>query len=174
MTDPRYPTGRFQLEGPITDARRAEWIAAIAAAPAELRSAVDGLTPEQLETPYRPGGWTVRQVVHHLPDSHLNAYIRHRLTLTEDRPTIKPYQQHLWAELFDARNAPIEASLALFEGLHARWTMLLSSLAPADFRREFQHPESGRMVLEENLAMYAWHGRHHIAQINSATNVRSM
>ena len=166
MDDPRYPIGPFSYEGPQTPARRLDCIARIAAAPANLRQSVAGLTDAQLDTPYRDGGWSVRQVVHHVPDSHLNAYTRIRLTLTEPTPTIKPYFEHLWAELPDARSAPVEISLALLEGLHGRWVPLLRSLGPAEWELEFVHPEHGRKwSLDEVLAMYAWHGEHHTAHI---------
>lgn len=165
--DLRYPIGPFKLEGEVTPERRSEWIDAIAAAPASLRAAVSGLSDQQLDTPYREGGWTVRQVVHHLPDSHANSYMRFRLALTEANPTIKPYSQQLWADLVDARTAPIEPSLQLLEGMHCRWVILLRSLSPADFARTFLHPENGPMTLDRNLALYAWHGRHHVAHITS-------
>jgi uncharacterized damage-inducible protein DinB len=135
-----------------------------------LRSAVADLNEDQLATPYRPGGWNVRQVVHHLPDSHLNSYIRFRLALTEDNPVVKPYQEAAWAELHDARSAPIELSLALLESLHQRWALLLRSLSERDFARTFQHPELGQLTLAWNLGLYAWHGRHHLAHI---TNLRT-
>jgi hypothetical protein len=152
----------------MTDARRAACVARIAAAPAALRAAVAGLSDTQLDTPYRPGGWTVRQVVHHVPDSHLNAYVRIRLALTEDTPTIKPYEEARWAELPDARALPIEASLALLEGLHARWVGLLGGLGAADGARQFHHPEHGRLItVDELIAMYAWHGEHHVAHVTS-------
>jgi DinB superfamily len=166
MDDPRYPIGRFAYQGTQTPEQRLECIARIAAAPASLRKAASRLDDAQLDTPYRDGGWTVRQVVHHVPDSHLNAYARFRLALTEPTPTIRPYQEHLWAELSDARSAPIEVSLALLEALHRRWVMLLRSLGPADWQRRYHHPESGReWSLDEVLAMYAWHGEHHIAHV---------
>ena len=166
MDDPRYPIGPFAYEGPQTPERRLDCIARIAAAPANLRKAVAGLTDAQLDTPYRDGGWTVRQVVHHVPDSHLNAYTRFRLTLTEPTPTIKPYFEHLWAELPDARGAPVEISLALLEALHRRWVPLLRSLGPAEWELKFLHPEHGReWSLDEVLAMYAWHGEHHTAHV---------
>jgi len=128
---------------------------------------VAGLSEPQLDTPYRPGGWTVRQVVHHVPDSHINSYVRFRLALTENEPTVKPYDESRWAELADSRTAHIETSLALLESLHERWVLLLRSLSPADFRRQFRHPELGAVSLEKNLALYAWHGRHHVAHITS-------
>ena len=165
-TDLRYPIGRFSLEGEPTDERRQDWIAAIASTPTELRAAVAGLTDAQLDTPYRPGGWTVRQVAHHVPDSHLNAYTRFKLALTEDEPTIKPYDEARWAELPDARSAPVEPSLSLLASLHERWVLLLRQLGPEEFARTFHHPEHGRaLALGKVLAMYAWHGRHHTAHI---------
>ncbi len=167
LTDPRYPIGAFRYEGPASEAQRQAWIEDIARAPARLRTAVRGLDEARLDTPYREGGWTVRQVAHHVPDSHMNAYMRFRLALTEDRPTIKPYDQSLWAELEDARTAPVELSLVLLESLHDRWVRLLRSMGPADFARTFRHPEMGDTLLplERLLALYAWHGRHHTAQI---------
>lgn len=167
MTDLSYPIGRFQFEGEVTPARRAEWIDQIEEAPAKLRAAVSGLSGQQLDTPYRPGGWTVRQVVHHLPDSHLNSYVRFKLALTEDAPTIKPYNEALWAELGEARTAPVEISLALLDALHRRWVLFLRSLRPEDFARTFRHPALGIMTLDRNVALYAWHGRHHVAHITS-------
>jgi hypothetical protein len=153
------------LEGEITGDRRELWIAQIAGAPAQLRTALGGLSEDQLSMPYRPGGWTLRQLAHHLPDSHMNSYTRFRLALTEENPTIKPYHEDRWADLADARTAPVDLSLRLLEALHARWVMLLRSLAPDDFKRTFQHPELGPMTLERNLALYAWHGRHHVAHV---------
>ena len=167
MTDLRYPIGKFQLEGDITEERRRGWIAEIEQTPARLRAAVDGLSPEQLDTPYRPGGWTVRQVVHHLPDSHLNSYVRFKLALTEDGPTIKPYDEQKWAELNDSRSAPVYVSLALLESLHQRWVLVLRSMSEADFARAFRHPELGVRTLDQTVALYAWHGRHHVAHITS-------
>jgi hypothetical protein len=128
---------------------------------------VYGLSPEQLETPYRPGGWTVRQVVHHLADSHMNSYIRMKLAVTEERPTVKPYDEKRWADLEDARTAPVELSLTLLDSLHMRWVSWLRSLAPADFARTFRHPESGILSLDTALHYYEWHGRHHTAHITS-------
>jgi uncharacterized damage-inducible protein DinB len=165
MEDLRYPIGKFSVEGEITPDRRQDWISQIAAAPSLLRAALGGLSDEKLSTPYRPGGWTLRQLAHHMPDSHMNSYVRFRLALTEDEPTIKPYQEDRWAELDDARTAPVEVSLALLDSLHARWVLLLGSLADADWQRTFRHPERGPMTLERNLALYAWHGRHHIAHV---------
>jgi uncharacterized damage-inducible protein DinB len=166
--DLRYPIGKFRFEGPGDLERRARWIEEIERAPAALRAAIAGLAPSQLDTPYRDEGWTVRQVVHHVPDSHLNAYTRFKLALTENEPTIKPYEESRWAELPDGRSGPIEPSLALLENLHVRWVRLLRAMDPADFSRKFRHPEHGRsMELNESLALYAWHGRHHVAHITS-------
>jgi len=167
MSDPRYPIGKFQVLDHPDDNMRIEFIQRIADTPSEVKTAVQGLTENQLDTPYREGGWTVRQVVHHLPDSHINSYVRFRLALTEDEPTIKPYNEHLWAELFDARTAPVALSLQLLESLHERWVMLLRSLKPSDFSRTFRHPEHGARNLDWLLQLYAWHGRHHVAHITS-------
>jgi uncharacterized damage-inducible protein DinB len=168
MEDPRYPIGRFRYSAKLDPESRARCIAEIAAAPGHLRAAVADLMPTQLNTRYREGGWTVRQVVHHVPDSHLNAYTRFKLALTEDEPTIKPYDEARWAELADVRAAPVETSLTLLECLHRRWVLLLRELTAADLSRRFKHPEQGRSIeLDEVLAMYAWHGRHHVAQIAS-------
>ena len=167
-SDPRYPVGPFQTRDSLTSAERRAMIDTIAAAPARLREAVRGLGDAQLDTPYREGGWTVRQVVHHVPDSHLNAYIRLKLALTEDEPTIKPYDESEWAQLSDARDTPTEVSLTLLESLHARWVGLLRSLGDGDFRRTFKHPEhSGTQNLDWLVAMYEWHSRHHVAHITS-------
>lgn len=166
MTDDlRYPIGKFTPDGAVTGELRRNWIAQIEAAPAQLRAAVSGLSPQQLDTPYRPGGWTVRQVVHHLADSHLNSYVRFKLALTESEPTIKPYDEAQWAELSDDRRAPVEISLDLLEALHRRWVLLLESFTPADFTKTFVHPELGVQTLESTVGIYAWHGRHHTAQI---------
>jgi hypothetical protein len=165
MTDLRFPIGRFKMDEDITEDQRHRFIEEIKDAPARLRAVVSGLSPEQLDTPYRPGGWTVRQVVHHLPDSHLNSYARFRLALTEDEPAIKTYHEDKWAELSDARTAPIELSLALLESLHERWVLLLKSLSAADWARAFRHPDLGLVPLEKNVGLYAWHGKHHVAHI---------
>jgi len=165
MEDLRYPIGRFVRPAEVTEARLREAIADIAAAPARLRAAVAGLSGEQLDTPYRPGGWTLRQVVHHVADSHVNSYVRYRLALTEDEPTIKPYDEARWAELPDAKSLPVDVSLAMLDAVHYRWTSLLDALAPADFARTFRHPEMGLMRLDANTCLYAWHGRHHEAHI---------
>jgi len=165
--DLQYPIGPFTWPADVSADQRRRYIDEIEQAPAHLRTAVTGLTGEQLDTPYRPGGWTVRQVVHHVPDSHLNSYLRFKLALTEDEPTIKPYDQSRWAELADVRMAPVETSLVLLESLHHRWVSLLRSLSEADFARTFRHPEIGIVRLDRNLALYAWHGRHHVAHITS-------
>jgi uncharacterized damage-inducible protein DinB len=167
MTDLRYPIGHFNWEGESSPARREQFINDISELPAQLRVAVAALTDEQLDTPYRDGGWSVRQVVHHLADSHMNSYVRTRLALTEEVPTITTYDEAQWAELEDARRAPIEVSLALLESLHDRWVRLLRSLQPEDFAREFKHPERGTVSLDNNLALYSWHCKHHTAHINN-------
>jgi hypothetical protein len=163
----RYPIGEFSFpEGPTPEQRRV-WITEIAETPAKLRAAAGGLTQRQLDTPYRPGGWTVRQVVHHVPESHLNSYVRFKLALTEDAPIIKPYDEARWAETPDVFATPVEVSLTLLESLHQRWVHLLDRMTDADFARSFQHPEIGLVRLDRNLALYAWHGRHHVAHITS-------
>ncbi|HSB63405.1 MAG TPA: bacillithiol transferase BstA [Thermoanaerobaculia bacterium] len=167
MSDLAYPIGKFTWSGPGSAPDRARHIAEIAAAPAALRVAVTGLSDSQLETPYRPGGWTVRQVAHHVPDSHLNAYVRFKLAVTEDTPTIKPYDEAAWAELADVKTVPVATSLALLEAVHERWVAFLSSLSESDWKRTFRHPELGVVPLDKNLALYAWHGRHHVAHVTS-------
>lgn len=168
MTDPldeRYPVGPQPSLTELGAAERAGLMAQLTALPAEFRAAFAGLSEAQLDTPYREGGWTLRQVAHHLPDSHMNAYIRTKLALTEDRPTIKPYDQDAWAGLPDGR-LDVAVSLALLEALHARWVALLNSLDEAEWARVFIHPEYGRpYTLDGMLASYAWHGRHHTAQV---------
>jgi uncharacterized damage-inducible protein DinB len=167
MADLRFPIGKFSYSGPLTDKQKEEALHSIAETPANLRKAVKGLSDTQLDTPYRPGGWTVRQVVHHIPDSHLNSYIRFKLALTEDDPAIKTYAEDRWAELADSKSTPIEVSLTMLDSLHDRWVRLLRSLRPEDWKRTFRHPELGSMPLERNLALYAWHGRHHVAHITA-------
>ncbi len=167
MSDLRYPIGPFDWNLRPSEADRPRYIEEIADTPARLREAVRGLSQEQLDTPYRAGGWTVRQVVHHFPDSHLNAYVRFKLALTEDKPTICPYDEARWAELGDSRHTPIAISLELMERLHERWVVLLRSMAPADFARRFVHPELGELDLNLYTAQYGWHGRHHVAQITA-------
>jgi uncharacterized damage-inducible protein DinB len=163
--DPRYPIGKFEMPKEITPALRQSAIGEIAETPAKIRAAVKGLTDSQLETPYRDGGWTVRQVVHHAPDSHMNAYIRLRFALTENAPTIKPYEESAWANLEDAKNAPVDVSLNLLDALHERWVRLLRSLKPEDYARTLIHPEHGVRTVDWLLFLYAWHGRHHTAHI---------
>ncbi len=167
MEDLSYPIGRFKPEVPLTQEKIDECIRDIEGAPAALARGVDGLSDSQLDTPYRPGGWTVRQVAHHLCDSHMNAFMRFKLALTEEEPTIKPYSQALFAELPDAKAAPVSVSLTLLEGLHGRWATLLKSMKPDDFMKTYRHPESGVQSLANVLQLYAWHGRHHVAQITS-------
>jgi uncharacterized damage-inducible protein DinB len=162
--DPRYPVGRYRIEGQVTPEQRREWLEQVAQTPARFRAAVQGLTDEQLDTPYREGGWTVRQLAHHVPDSHMNAYTRFKLGLTEDNPTIKTYEEARWAELADARE-PIEVSLTLLEALHTRWDVLLRSLSDEQWSRTIQHPEWGTLRLDSLLGLYAWHGRHHTAHV---------
>jgi len=167
MPDPRYPIGKFSFEGPLTAERKKQYLNDIEQTPARLRTAVRGLSDEQLNTPYRDGGWTVRQLAHHVPDSHMNAYIRFKLALTEDEPTIRPYMEDRWAELPESKQAPIDVSLALLDSLHQRWTMVLRNIPDADWKRTFRHPEMGLLSLEKTLALYAWHGRHHVAHVTT-------
>jgi len=161
----RYPIGRFAPRPPLNAAERAAAIDDIAALPADLQRAVGRLAREQLDTPYRPEGWTVRQVVHHVPDSHMNAFIRFKLALTEDNPVIKPYEESEWARLPDARSEDVGTSLELLTALHRRWTALLRALTEEQWGRGFQHPEAGPMSLDRTLQLYRWHGRHHLAHI---------
>lgn len=163
-TDPRYPIGKFRRDT-VDLANHEPAIATLAALPQNMRAAVDGLSASQLDTPYREGGWTVRQLVHHVADSHMNAYIRIRLALTEDWPTIKPYDEKAWAELADAKASAIDFSLELLDALHARWTLLLKSLSEEQWQRGYVHPVNGRQTLAEALALYDWHSRHHVAHI---------
>jgi|SRR5579871_434200 len=165
MNHLRYPIDVFRPEYSLTADRRRALISEMAEAPGALRAAVNGLSEAQLDTAYRPGGWSVRQVVHHLADAQLNWYIRTKLALTEDKPTIKPFDEARWAELEDARRGPIEPSLVLFDGLYQRWVRLFEGLTPADWGREFLHPERGDLTIEYTLPMQVWHGHHHTAQI---------
>jgi hypothetical protein len=166
MTDPRYPIGPYVAAESFTAETRREAISTIAALPAHLRAAVAGLEEEQLDTPYREGGWTARQVVHHVADSHLNAYCRHKLAWAEERPAIRPYDESVWATSDEARTAPVEVSLALLDALHRRWVAFLRGLPAEAFAREFFHPEAKRwMSLDWSVGMYAWHGRHHAAHV---------
>jgi hypothetical protein len=165
MSDPRFPIGDFARPSEFTPQWRHECIDAIEKTPSHVREAVRRLTGEQLQTPYREGGWTLAQVVHHLPDSHMQAYSRTRLALTESEPTIKPYDQDRWAELHDASTSQIEPSIVLLEGLHSRWVDLLRRLTPEQWMASYVHPERGRQTLDDMLGLYAWHGRHHVAHI---------
>jgi uncharacterized damage-inducible protein DinB len=165
MTDPRHPIGKFHYEGPPSDEQKQAFLNDIARTPENLRAAVQGFSDQQLDTPYRDGGWTVRQVIHHLPDSHMNSYVRFKLALTEEEPTIKPYAEDRWAELSDSKSTPVEVSLTLLDSLHDRWVRLLRSLSAEEWKRTFRHPALGPMTLEKTLALYAWHGKHHVAHI---------
>jgi uncharacterized damage-inducible protein DinB len=165
-SDLRYPIGQFDFQAPVSPEQRAEAIEQIARLPQKVRAAIAGLSDAQLDTPYRPGGWTVRQVVHHLPDSHMNSYMRFKLALTEETPTIKPYDEAALANLSEAKSAPVNISLALLESLHGRWVLMLRAMSDSDWNRTFRHPALNATVrLDTNLALYAWHGRHHLAHI---------
>jgi len=164
--DLRFPLGQFDLDSPVSDSDHPRLIGEIADAPRNLREAIEGLSTSQLATPYRDGGWTAAQVVHHLADSHMQAYSRCKLALTEEQPTIKPYDEAKWAELADGALTPVTVSVALLESLHTRWVSLLRAMTPAEFQRSYFHPEMKRLVtLQRMLALYAWHGRHHVAHI---------
>jgi hypothetical protein len=166
--DPRYPIGRFTRPSALTPAERSQAIAVIEQCPAAMAAAIKGLNDAQLDTTYRDGGWTLRQVVHHVADSHMNAYTRFKLALTENIPTIKPYDEAKWAELADGRSPLVQESIALLTGLHARWVYLLRHMQPSDFARQLTHPEwQGPMSLDQVLALYWWHSRHHVAHITS-------
>jgi uncharacterized damage-inducible protein DinB len=163
--DSRYPIGKMEMPKEITSAKRQQAIESIAATPKNLREAVRGLNDGQLDTPYREGGWTVRQVIHHVPDSHMNAYVRLKLALTEDKPTIKTYDESVWANLADSKSAPIEVSQKLLEALHERWDRVWRSLKVEDFSRPLVHPDIGERNIDWLLFVYEWHGRHHAAHI---------
>ena len=165
--DLRYPIGKFSFPTAVSAEERESYIARIASAPARLWDAVMGISDEIWDTPYREGGWTVRQVVHHVPDSHMNSYIRFKLALTEAEPTIKPYDEAAWALLSDSGNTPPDVSLTLLDCLHRRWVVLMRGMSEADWKRTFRHPELGPVSLEQNLALYAWHGDHHIGHIDA-------
>ena len=168
MSDRQYPIGRFEYPATVSAGEREEFLFRIASAPARLRTLTAGLTAAQLDTPYREGGWTVRQVIHHLPDSHMNSYVRFKLALTEDEPVIKPYDEAAWARLGDSVETPIETSLVMLESLHKRWVTLLRGLTDSQWQRSMRHPENGLLRLDQVLALYAWHGDHHIAHIRNA------
>jgi uncharacterized damage-inducible protein DinB len=167
MTDPRYPIGKFSKQASYSPAERAAHLEVLRQTPAKLRVALEGLTASQLETPYREGGWTLRQVAHHIPDSHINAYVRVKLALTEDTPTIKPYNEEAWALLSDTATVPLTVSVALLEALHLRLVALLESLTQAQWQRCYNHPQGGLYTMEQMLALYAWHGAHHVAHITT-------
>lgn len=169
MSNPqKFPIGQFQKPPVITHQQIQQWIEEIAAFPEQLAKEVNGLTEEQLDTPYRPGGWSIRQVVHHCADSHVNSLVRFKLALTEDTPTIKPYMEDRWAELPDSKTMPIGPALQMLHGTHTRWVVLLQSLTPAHLKKTFIHPEHGKHItLEENIGIYAWHGKHHLAHITT-------
>jgi len=162
--DPRYPIGKFQYQGPYSETQRQRLISILTDLPTKLRAAVAGLNEKQLDTPYRDGGWTVRQTVHHVADSHMNSFIRFRWAITEDSPTIKPYNEALWAEIPDAKE-PVEVSLTLIDSLHRRLVVMLNTFSPEQWTRTLMHPENGVMTLDKMLGLYAWHSQHHVAHI---------
>src|SRR5438270_9890962 len=165
MTDLQYPIGKFQKKESISASERSAMIDEISRTPAKLRAAVKGLSAAQLATPYRPDGWTVLQLVHHVADSHANAYIRFKLALTENEPTIKTYDEKKWAELEDSRTTPVEVSLSMTDAVHHRWNVLMRAAKPQDFARTLRHPEMGPMNLDALLQLYYWHGQHHVAHV---------
>jgi len=169
IDDLRYPVGPMErIREPLDDDARRRHIEIIEKAPVRIRSLVTGLSDEELEMRYRPGGWTVRQVVHHMADSHLNSYVRMKLAATEILPTVKSYEEASWAELPDAKNGEVSMSVALIEALHRRWIAFLRSLSPEELRRSFRHYAWGEVTIEESITMYSWHCRHHIAHIEAA------
>jgi hypothetical protein len=167
MADLRYPVGPFVAPASFSAADRERAMTTLAELPARLRLACAGLSDAQLDTPYRPGGWTVRQVVHHTADSHINAYLRTKFALSDDHPAIRPYPEAIWAEMADGKHAPVSVSLDLLDALHGRWVMLLQSLTPDQFARTLHHPERGAMSIDDVLAMYEWHSRHHTAHVTA-------
>jgi uncharacterized damage-inducible protein DinB len=167
VEEARFPIGDFAIDPDFTPAKRRRWLQQMRETPQRLAAAVSGLDEEQLDTPYREGGWTPRQVVHHLTDAHINGFVRFKLALTEDQPPIKTYEEHLWAETADGRDAPVEVSLRLLAALHQRWMILLESLSESQFGRAFSHPQRGRMTIDKAIQLYAWHGLHHSAHITS-------
>jgi uncharacterized damage-inducible protein DinB len=169
--DPRYPVGKYNYEGPYSESQRQQLIGVLADLPQAIRAAVAGLNDQQLDTPYREGGWSVRQTVHHVADSHMNSFIRFRLALTEDNPTIKPYEEGLWAEIADA-NEPVEVSLTLIDSLHHRMVVMLRSFKSSDWQRTLVHPQNGQMTLDKMLGLYAWHSKHHVAHITELRKQR--
>jgi|SRR5215471_6822172 len=171
--DPRFPTGTFTYDPDVTPEKRRRAIAAIRDTPQRLRAAVQGMSDAELDTPYREGGWTIRQVVHHVPESHMNAFVRFKLALTETNPTIKPYNEDAWVKLPDVPRAPIESSLTLLDALHQRWVALLEEMTPEDFARPLVHPDRGAVSLDWMLQLYAWHGPHHAAHAESVQQRRT-
>ena len=165
--DPRYPIGKFKRPEQLDEKGRQAAIAAIVDTPVQFRKAVGGLSEQQLDTPYREGGWTVRQLAHHLADSHMNAYVRTKLVLTEDHPTVKPYDEARWAELDDTRTVPVSTSLSLLDGVHERWAAVVRACSPSDWARTLNHPQNGTMRLDQLTALYAWHGTHHVAHVTA-------
>ena len=163
--DLRYPIGKFEGPAVIAAADIENAVAELEALPAQLRAAVAGLSDAQLDTPYRPEGWTVRQLVHHVADSHINSYVRFRMAVTETEPTIKPYDERAWAELADAKTAPVALSLDLVESLHGRWVLLLRSFGQGEWEKSFRHPERGLIRVDWTALLYAWHGKHHVAHV---------
>jgi len=165
MTDIRYPVGKFAWPEDVTPEQRAIYIETLETLPTKVREAVAKVPAAHLDTPYRDGGWSIRQMVHHIPDSHINSFIRFKLALTENEPIIKPYDEAACADLIDSRTAPVEVSLDLLDALHRRWVILLRGMSDADYERAFRHPEIGLVTLKSNLALYDWHSRHHLALI---------
>lgn len=163
----QFPVGKFQRPEATDAAQRKQWIDRIAETPRKVRDATRGFSEQQWDTPYRPGGWTARQVVHHVPDSHMNAYVRLKMALTEDEPTIKPYEEARWAELPDTKETPVEVSLSMLELLHDRWTRLMRALSDEQWQRTYRHPELGVMRLDQMLALYAWHSAHHTGHLEN-------
>ena len=161
----RFPVGKFSAVKESTPEQRAAWIEDIAATPANIAAIVSAMTPVQLATPYREGGWTAAQVVHHMADSHMNAYIRTRFAIAEDNFTVKPYDENRWAQFPDATSIDVTASVQVLQGLHARWTTLLRTLTPSDFQRALLHPERGPMTIDTLVQLYAWHGKHHAGHL---------
>ena len=170
----KYPIGLYEKPAVISSEHLQQYITDLAKFPKRLRLAVEALPESMMDTPYRSGGWTVRQVVHHCADSHMNNFVRIKLALTEENPTIKPYYEDRWAELPDSLTMPVEPSLAMIEGIHQRWVMLLHSMRPSDFQKGFIHPEKNRLVpLDENTGIYAWHSNHHLAHVQSISKIRT-
>ncbi len=166
----RFPVGPFKAKAGLSAEERKNLIDEIARFPGEFRTAVESLSKSHLDTAYREGGWTARQVAHHVPDSHMQGYVRFKLTVTEDTPTIKTYHQAAWGETQDSRSAPIDSSLALLEALHERWVLFLRSLSDENFKKTYRHPDLGELSLETTLQLYAWHGKHHLGHVRLVAN----